>query len=55
MDELHDKQRDGYIDYFLHHQQDTIYESSFSVNEKHIIELLIPADISIRYLFGDKE
>ena len=30
-------------------------DSSFSALEKKILDLVIPADISIRYLFGDQE
>lgn len=55
MDELKDKNRSIITDNFINnHITDTI-ESTFSETDKAIVELLIPADISIKYLFGDKE
>lgn len=53
--ELQHKTHETYTKQYLELHADLCQNISFSVLEKKIIDLIIPADILIRYLFGDNE
>jgi hypothetical protein len=41
-------------DFLLNHEN-YIYNSSFSVTEKNLTNIILPADILLRYLYDDKD
>ena len=53
--ELQHKVHDKYTKQYLELHADLCQTTTFNTIEKKIIDLIIPADILIRYLFGDNE
>lgn len=53
--ELQHKVHDKYAKQYLELHADLCQSTTFNTIEKKIIDLIIPADILIRYLFGDNE
>ena len=55
MDDTKDKNRKIIIKEFIANRINYVSTMTFTELEQSIIELLIPGDITMRYLFGDKE
>jgi hypothetical protein len=53
--DLQHKVHDKYTKQYLELHADLCQSTTFNTLEKKIIDLIIPADILIRYLFGDDE
>ncbi len=53
--DLHHKTHDKYIKQYLELHEDLRQTTTFWSIEKHILELILPSDILINYLFSNKE
>lgn len=54
-DEIDDKNRSIIISYFLKNHSENSHNTDFTEYEQSVIDIIIPADLTIRYIFWDKE